>query len=42
MAKPRIADGATDPEWAVPFSECANVACKLSEWSPKVVVGLEA
>ncbi|MEA2628031.1 MAG: L-fuconolactonase, partial [Chloroflexota bacterium] len=33
MAKPRIADGPSDPEWEramAPFSDCANVTCKLS------------
>ena len=33
LAKPRIAGGAVDPEWEramAPFSDCANVACKLS------------
>jgi L-fuconolactonase len=33
MAKPRIAAGASDPEWEramAPFSDCANVTCKLS------------
>jgi L-fuconolactonase len=46
IGKPRIAEGATDPEWQhaiAPFSECANVACKLSglvneaswtDWTP--------
>jgi L-fuconolactonase len=46
MAKPRIAAGPADPEWEVamaPFSDCANVACKLSgmvteaswvDWTP--------
>ena len=33
IGKPRIAKGATDPEWQhaiAPFSECANVSCKVS------------
>jgi L-fuconolactonase len=33
LAKPRIAAGASDPEWEramAPFSDCANVTCKLS------------
>jgi L-fuconolactonase len=33
LAKPRIAAGASDPEWDLamaPFSACANVTCKLS------------
>src|SRR6266850_349427 len=46
IGKPRIADGATDPEWQhaiALFSECPNVACKLSgmiteaswtDWTP--------
>jgi L-fuconolactonase len=46
LAKPRIAAGHRDPEWEraiTPFSDCANVACKLSglvteaswtDWTP--------
>jgi L-fuconolactonase len=46
IAKPRIGDGPADPAWEramAPFSDCANVACKLSgmvteaswtDWTP--------
>ena len=50
LGKPRIASGATDPEWEramAPFSDSANVFCKLSgmvteaswpDWKPEDLV----